>query len=106
MNKNIILSLLTVVLTLSACEKILDKQPTDKLSISDLFKDVPGAKTALAGAYSDLLTEAHYMRNTMVYTELLAGNIKYSKTANNRLEEVYNLVQTPILSPMTETYSS
>ena len=106
MNKNITLLLLTVALTLSACEKILDKQPTDKLSISDLFKDVPGAKTALAGAYSDLLTEAHYMRNTMVYTDLLAGNIKYSKTANNRLEEVYNLVQTPILSPMTETYSS
>ncbi|MFW0714331.1 RagB/SusD family nutrient uptake outer membrane protein [Pedobacter sp. N23S346] len=105
MKRNIILLLCIAALTFSSCEKILDKQPSDKLSIVDLFKDVPGAKTALAGAYSDLLSEYHYMRNTMVYTDLLAGNIKYSKIINNRLEDVYNVIQTPIISPMNDTYA-
>ncbi|GGI23383.1 starch-binding protein [Pedobacter mendelii] len=90
----------------SSCEKILDKEPTDRISIADLFKDTQGAKTALAGAYHDLLSEDHYLKNSMVYPDLLGGNIKYSKTVNNRLEDIYNASQTPLLSSMSATYAS
>lgn len=91
---------------LGSCEKILEKEPTDRISISDLFKDVQGSKTALAGAYHDLLSEDHYMKNLMVYPDLLGGNIKYSKAKNNRLEDIYNASQTAIISSMNDTYSS
>jgi len=95
-----------MLIIFSSCEKILDKEPTDRISIADLFKDIPGAKTALAGAYHDLMSENHYMKNMMVYPDLLGGNIKYSKTTNNRLEDIYNAIQTPLVSSMNDTYSS
>lgn len=90
----------------SSCEKILDKEPTDRISIADLFKDTQGAKVALAGAYHNLLADEHYLKNMMVYPDLIGGNIKYSKSVNNRLEDLYNVIQTPIVSSMNDTYST
>ncbi|RZK04906.1 MAG: hypothetical protein EOO43_22195, partial [Flavobacterium sp.] len=106
MKKNLIIYLTIFVVTLTSCEKLLDKEPTDKLSIADLFKDVSGAKTALAGAYSGLLSEDYYQKNMMVYPDLLGGNIKYSKTINTRLNDIYDVVQTPIESSLNATYIS
>jgi hypothetical protein len=96
--------LLAALMIFSSCEKILEKEPTDKLSIEDLFKDVLGAKTALAGAYSTLLEEYHYQRNLMVYPEILAGNIKFSKNTNLRLEDVYEVALDAQNSSMNDTY--
>ncbi|WP_461788538.1 RagB/SusD family nutrient uptake outer membrane protein [Pedobacter sp.] len=96
--------LLTALITFSSCEKILVKEPTDKLSIEDLFKDVLGAKTALAGSYSTLLDEYHYQKNLMVFPEILAGNIKFSKTTNLRLEDVYEIALDARNSSMNDTY--
>ncbi|PWS26320.1 hypothetical protein DHW03_16175 [Pedobacter yonginense] len=98
--------LIMVLFMFSSCEKILDKEPTDRISIADLFKDTQGSKAALSGAYHDLLSENHYSKNYMVYPDLLAGNIKYSKTVNNRLEDIYNANQTAILSSMNDSYTS
>ena len=92
-------------MSISSCEKLLDKEPTDKLSLEDLFKEVSGAKTALAGAYKALIEEAHYQKNTMVYADLLGGNIKFSKTTNLRLEDVFNFTQNAQESTMNETYA-
>ncbi len=105
MNKYLIL-LIFSLLGFSSCEKLLDKEPTDKLSLEDLFKDVQGAKTALAGAYKALLDESHYGKNTMVYPEILAGNIKFSKNTNLRLEDVYEVLVDAQNSSMNATYSS
>lgn len=96
--------IIAALIGFSSCEKLLDKEPTDKLSLEDLFLDVQGAKTALAGAYKSLLEESHYNKNTMVYPEILAGNIKFSKTTNVRLEDIYNAGQDPQTSSMSETY--
>lgn len=92
-------------MSICSCEKLLDKEPTDKLSLEELFKDVSGAKTALAGAYRALNEEAHYQKNLMVYPDLVGGNIKFSKTTNLRLEDVFNLTQNAQESTMNETYS-
>jgi len=104
--KNYYIILLAVItIGFSSCEKLLDKEPTDKLSLEDLFKDVSGSKSALAGAYKALLDETHYQKNMMVYPDLLGGNIKFSKTTNLRLEDVYNASQNAIESSMNESYS-
>lgn len=100
----ILLAVFTIML--SSCEKILDKEPTDKLSIEDLFIDVAGSKTALAGAYRALLDENHYQKNMMVYPDILGGNIKFSKTTNLRLEDIYNVIQDAQTSTMNDSYTT
>jgi len=92
-------------MSISSCEKLLDKEPTSKISLEDLFKDVNGAKTALAGAYKGLLSESHYDKNLMVYPDILAGNIKFSRTTNLRLDDIYNVIQTAQASSMNDTYT-
>lgn len=103
--KKYYLLLAVFAISLSACEKLLDKEPTDKISLEDLFKDVAGSKTALAGAYKALLNDYHYDKNTMVYPDILGGNIKFSKTTNLRLDDVYNVIQTAQSSSMNDTYA-
>lgn len=98
--------LIVSLLGFSSCEKLLDKEPTDKLSLEDLFLDVQGAKTALAGSYRALLEENHYGKNIMVYPDILAGNIKFSKGTNLRLEDVYDVIVDAQESSMNSTYSS
>lgn len=98
--------LFVALVALSSCEKLLDKEPTDKLSIEDLFLDVQGAKSALAGSYKALLDEEHYNKNTMVYPEILAGNIKFSKNTNLRLEDVYEATVDAQESSLNATYSA
>lgn len=98
--------LFVALVALSSCEKLLDKEPTDKLSIEDLFLDVQGAKSALAGSYKALLDEEHYNKNTMVYPEILAGNIKFSKNTNLRLEDVYEATVDAQASSLNATYSA
>lgn len=105
MKKYYIILLTVFAISLSGCEKLLDKEPTNKISLEDLFKDTQGAKSALAGAYKALLSESHYDKNLMVYPDILGGNIKFSKTTNLRLEDVYNVIQTAQLSSMNDTYS-
>ncbi|KHJ38639.1 SusD family protein [Pedobacter glucosidilyticus] len=94
------------LISFTSCEKLLDKEPRNQLSIEDLFKDVSGAKTALAGAYRSLLSIDLYHRNLMVYPDLLGGNIKYSRTVNIALDDVYNLIQIANQSSMNATYAS
>lgn len=97
--------ILLILFIFSSCEKILEKEPTDKLSIEDVFKDTDGARTALAGAYSSLLAIEAYNRNLMVYPDLLAGNIKYSKSTNLLLDDVYQFIQNQNESSMNSTYT-
>ena len=92
MKKYIYIAVAIISISLLSCEKILDKDPVDKLSLEDLFKDVNGAKTALSGAYRNLLSTELYHENLMIYPDLIAGNLKYSKTINIHLNDIYNLL--------------
>lgn len=93
-----------LLVTATGCEKLLDKEPVDSLSIEETFKDLPGAKTALAGAYYSLLEV--FQPNVMVYPDLAGGNIKYSKTTSLRLEDVYHFAQIADDCTMNSAYSS
>ncbi|MBK0384269.1 RagB/SusD family nutrient uptake outer membrane protein [Pedobacter sp. SD-b] len=97
------LVLMALVLT-SSCEKILNKEPTDKLSLEDLFKDTQGAKTALAGAYKSLLSSDTYQKNLMIYPDIMGGNIKYFKTSNTIFDDIYNLIQSRNDCTLNSTY--
>ncbi|MDX5421344.1 MAG: hypothetical protein LPK14_03755, partial [Hymenobacteraceae bacterium] len=75
MRKNILFCLLaSASLLTTSCEDILDKEPIDKLSLEETFKDLDGVKTALSGAYNSLLSLDYYQRNIMVYPDLAGGN--------------------------------
>lgn len=105
LKKIITASLAMAFLTLTSCEKLLDVEPTDKLSNEVVFSDVSGAKAALAGAYSMLLTTQLYHTNRMVYPDLVAGNIIYLKETNVKLLDVYSFMQDASTSAMNETYN-
>lgn len=66
------LAMITVVcLTLIAggCKKFLDQKPITELSAQDVFKDVPGAYSALLSAYSRLTGDNGYgIRLSLYYT--------------------------------------
>lgn len=102
--KKFIYILVITTITFFGCKKILDKDPFDKVSIEDLFKDVPGAKTALNGAYRTLLSTDLYHSNLMLYPDLLGGNLKYSRTVNIRLDDIYNVNQIANTSSLNSTY--
>ncbi len=106
MKKYIYLFAILTGLGVTSCEKLLDKDPIDKLSIQDLFKDVNGTKTALSGAYKTLINKDLYHLKSMVYPDLIGGNIKYSKTVNVELDDVYNLLQDAQTSSMNDTYQT
>lgn len=76
------------------------------MSLEDIFKDLAGAKTTLAGAYGALLESEHYLKNMIVYPDLMAGNIKFSKSVNLSLEDVYLLDYTPLLSSFNASYTA
>jgi starch-binding outer membrane protein, SusD/RagB family len=99
MKKRIILFILLIC---TSCEKLLDKDPVDKLSNEDTFKDMQGVKTALAGAYHSLWN--YYGLQFSVYPELAGGNLKYSKSTSVLMEDVYSFTQTAENSSMSNTY--
>jgi hypothetical protein len=105
MKKYIYIILTLISIGFTGCEKILDKDPIDKLSLEDIFKDINGAKTALSGAYRTLLATDLYHQNLMLYPELIGGNLKYSRTVNVQLNDVYNLTQIANSSSLNVTYA-
>lgn len=55
--KILYISIIAVLLLLSACKNFLDVQPLDRVSADQLFSDVSGVKTVLATMYNNLPIE-------------------------------------------------
>ena len=79
-----------VVVSTTSCKKFLEQQPSNRLSITDIFKDFEGARTTLVGCYDNLKSTNYYMRDVSVYADLMGGNIKYSRATNQILWQTYN----------------
>ena len=90
--KRIIYIALAVLVTAysSSCKKFLFQEPSNNISITDIFKDLEGARTTLAGSYEQLKSTSYYLKDFSAYAELTAGNIKYSKLSNRALLSSYD----------------
>ena len=101
-----ILILFSLVIVHSGCEKMLDKEPVDQLSIEATFQDFDGAKAALAGAYTSLFDINYYNGLRSIYPDLTGGNVKHSKTAGIDLLSEYSFASTAAQSEMNATYGA
>ncbi len=82
--------LLSSLVGIFGCKKFLTQEPYNNLSITDVFKDLEGARTTLAGCYESLRSTEYYLRSFSIYPEVTAGNVKYSRSANQLLFLSYN----------------
>lgn len=89
---NVILLMLMIVSLFSmiSCKKFLEQEPTNRLSVDDIFKDLEGAVTTLVGAYSNLKNVDYWERRFTLFPELTGGNVKYSRSNNPALLNSYN----------------
>ena len=88
------------------CKKFLQQEPYNTLSVTDIFKDVEGARTVLINCYDDLKTNDYYMRNMSVYADLVGGNIKYSRATNQTLFQTYSLNNTATATEWTTFFTN
>lgn len=80
-----------VLMVLSAsCNKFLEQEPTNRLSINDVFLDFEGARTTLVGLYDNLKQANYYERAFGLYADLTGGNIKYARNNPTILLNTYN----------------
>jgi hypothetical protein len=100
--RKIIILLLCCILC--SCEKLLDKDPVDKLSQEETFRDMAGVKTALAGVYNSLLN--YYDKEMMLYPDLAGGNIRYSNATVLQLEDLYHFIQASEDCSMNSVYAT
>jgi starch-binding outer membrane protein, SusD/RagB family len=90
-NKHIynILFGLMIFLT-GGCKKFLQTPVTNRIVINDIFKDFEGARITLFGCYNNFRSSEYYMMVFNMYPEVAGGNVKYAKTANPSLTNIYN----------------
>ncbi len=86
------------------CKKFLTQEPYNNLAINDVFKDLEGASTSLAGCYENLRSSDYYLRTFSIYPEVTAGNIKYSRSANQALFLSYNFTNDEVVNDMNLFY--
>src|SRR3989339_132266 len=109
--KNIILTLLTVLVLLSSCEKWLDVQPKTKVESSELFKSETGYKDALWGIYTKKTTTSMYGLNMTIYLDAMARIFSSAGTSGAGYEMFMyrytgNVGQTVIGNIWSTTYNA
>ncbi|WP_316734658.1 RagB/SusD family nutrient uptake outer membrane protein [Pedobacter aquatilis] len=89
-----------------SCQKILDKDPQNQLSLEETFSTFAGTKSAMLGAYNSLFETSYYNGLRMAYPEVKGGNTKYSQRSLNHLLAEYDLTSTAVASEMNATYAT
>ncbi len=87
-----------VLILLGSCRKFLEQEPTNRLSIDDIFMDFEGARTTLVGLYGNLKDVNYYERTLFLYPDLTGGNIKYARNNPTILVNTYNFSNTNQIS--------
>ncbi|NEM98417.1 RagB/SusD family nutrient uptake outer membrane protein [Pontibacter burrus] len=105
-NRKNILAFFICLPLLVGCESLLEKEPRDRLSEEETFKDLDGVKTALAGAYGSLVKIETYNARLMLYPDITAGNSHYVNRQTDFLYEEFNFRQTALEGTMQDTYSA
>lgn len=95
-----------LLLTMMGCDKFLDKEPENKVSVDILFSDVQGAVVALNGVYANMWSNGYYNGARMVYPEVAGGNVKPISTTAQSFNEVYTFTASADNGSMNSFYSS
>lgn len=84
----------------------MEQEPTNRLSVDDVFSNFEGAITTLVGTYGNLKSTNYYERNFWLFADLTGGNIKYSRSNNPALLNSYNFNNTEVadVNDMTGFY--
>ncbi|MFT4031253.1 MAG: RagB/SusD family nutrient uptake outer membrane protein [Siphonobacter sp.] len=93
-----------LLLFLSSCQGLLDKEPQNKISLEETFTDFESAKVALSGAYRSFLEISYYNGNRMLYPEVTGGNVKYSQISKTILLDTYFFAASADDGDMNNTY--
>jgi starch-binding outer membrane protein, SusD/RagB family len=78
----------------TSCKKFLEQEPSNRLSIDDVFKNFEGAITTLVGTYGNLKSTNYYERNFWLFADLTGGNIKYARSNDPALLNSYSFSNT------------
>jgi starch-binding outer membrane protein, SusD/RagB family len=93
-----------LIFTFCGCKKFLTQEPYNNLSVTDVFKNLEGARTTLVGCYDDLRATDYYLKTFYIYPEVTSGNIKYSRSANQTLLLSYNFNNDIVTNDMKDFY--
>lgn len=88
--KYINLGILSLMIVLTSCNKLLETNPTDAVDIDMALTTREGFQTATVGVYSYLRNTAQYGRQMVVYPELLGNNAAHSGRGTNLLNHANN----------------
>ena len=88
------ISYLIIVLALAttSCNKLLDVQPTEYISVEQAFKDKAGVEKAITGAYYSLHDAGNYGRNHVIVEDLAADNLAWTGTTREYLQIAENQI--------------
>ena len=81
---------------LTGCKKFLEQEPSNRISVNDIFKDFEGARTTLIGTYDNLKEVDYYGRSIGLYADLTGGNIKYARSNDPAYLRTYNFSNSSI----------
>jgi hypothetical protein len=80
----------------TGCKKFLEQEPSNRISVNDIFKDFEGARTTLIGTYDNLKGTDYYERAIGLYADLTGGNIKYARANDPAYFRTFNFNNTTI----------
>ncbi|WDF70055.1 RagB/SusD family nutrient uptake outer membrane protein [Sphingobacterium oryzagri] len=94
-----------LVVLFSGCDKFLDKQPENMVSVDVLFSDLEGTKAALTGIYTSMFETNYYNGARMLYPEITAGNVANISTNRANYLDVYSFTVEAQNSSMNNLYA-
>jgi hypothetical protein len=90
--KKLFIILILISLATVSCNKLLDVQPTDSISMEQAIKDKAGVENAITGSYNALHSTGIYGRYHVIVEDLAADNLvwtgttqDYSQIADNKI---------------------
>lgn len=80
MRRSYILAAAVAALALSACDKVLDTEPYDRVSSESAITDLSTAQAALNGAYASLASSSYYGLDLQLLGDLPSDNGRWAGT--------------------------
>jgi hypothetical protein len=82
--RKILIALLSVCLLNLACDKKLELEPKDSLSLKESLSTINGINAAVVGMYASMRSASYYGRSLYVYGDLSSDDVYLSKSNSNR----------------------